>query len=201
MLVIGICGQTGAGKSTLADLLSRHGLGRNLEVDAIGHELLTDPQTIKKLVGVFGDEILDDKKNICRRSLGRRAFVDSETTARLNEIMHPAMIDRVRSEIDFARKHGARGLIVNAALLFSMGLSRMCDVVIYVRADAEIRLKRLVELRNWTESSARERLFAQDEMPDDPLIIAVENNAGSSELEVTARALSAKLERMIQEGK
>lgn len=193
MLVIGVCGQTGAGKSTLADLLSSYGLGANLEVDAVGHQLLVNQTIVNKLVEVFGREILDDNSHVCRRALGRRAFVDELSIASLNSIMHPAMIEKVKSEILAAEKAGESAFIVNAALLFSMGLAGLCDVLIYVKADAEIRFKRLTELRNWTEVSARERLFAQDEMPDDPSIIVIENNAGSAELEEAVRKLAAEL--------
>jgi dephospho-CoA kinase len=80
MLIIGISGQTGAGKSTFADLLSQRGLGENLEVDAIGHELLVDEAVRAALVEIFGSEILDEAGEICRRSLGRKAFVNNEAT-------------------------------------------------------------------------------------------------------------------------
>lgn len=199
MLVIGVCGQTGAGKSTLADLLSSHGLGTNLEVDAVGHQLLGNKAIVNKLVEVFGLEILDENGIVCRRALGRRAFVDDSSIAALNNIMHPAMIERVKSEIMTAQKAGESSLIVNAALLFSMGLASLCNVLVYVKASAEIRFKRLTELRNWSEVSARERLFAQDEMPDDPSIIVVENNAGSVELEEAVKKLAVQLKNRVGE--
>lgn len=199
MLVIGVCGQTGAGKSTLADLLSSHGLGTNLEVDAVGHQLLGNQAIVNKLIEVFGREILDENGSVCRRALGRRAFVDDSSIAALNSIMHPAMIERVKSEIMTAQKDGESSLIVNAALLFSMGLASLCNVLVYVKADAEIRFKRLTELRNWSEVSARERLFAQDEMPDDPSIIVVENNAGSVELEEAVKKLAVELKNRVGE--
>jgi len=199
MLVIGVCGQTGAGKSTLAELLNRHGLGVNLEVDAIGHDLLNSDAIKDKLVEAFTSEILDETGNICRRALGRKAFVDNSTIATLNRIMHPAMIDKVQAEIVAAQNAGAPAIIVNAALLFSMGLASLCNVLVYVKADAEIRFRRLTDLRKWTDSSARERLFAQDEMPDNPAIIVIENNAGSAELEESVKKLALKLKTRMGE--
>lgn len=189
MLIIGICGQTGAGKSTLANMLAARGFGENLEVDAIGHQLLQDLNVKKLLVEQFGDEIVAEDGAICRRSLGRKAFCDSTATGRLNSIMHPAMIERVRSVIDSARAAGKSALIVNAALLFSMGLNALCNRLVYVRARPEIRMARLVDLRNWTEASARERLFAQDEMPADPAILVIDNNGSEKELAEAADAL------------
>ena len=74
------------------------------------------------------------------------------------------MVEKVQQEIAAARQRGEKFFIVNAALLFSMQLDRFCDRLIYVVTSPEIRLKRLVDYRNWSEESARERLFAQDEI-------------------------------------
>lgn len=194
MMVTGVSGQTGAGKSTLADFLSKYGLGRNLEVDAIGHELLKKAEIIDKLVKAFGSDIIDERGAVCRKSLGRKAFENEQTIARLNSIMHPAMIETVKSEIEKEAKAGKRFFIVNAALLFSMGLDDLCDKLIYVVTSPEIRLKRLVDYRKWSEETAKERLFAQDSMPEGRSdIIMVRNDSTEEELARTAELLAQTL--------
>lgn len=176
MLITGVSGQTGAGKSTLAQMLSCEGLGRNLEVDAIGHQLLAEKATRQHLVQAFGEDILDGNGEVCRKSLGRKAFQNEANTEKLNSIMHPAMVERVRQEIEQAEKQGEEFFIVNAALLFSMGLDRFCERLIYVVTSPEIRMQRLIDNRNWSEESARERLFAQDELPVGRSDIIIVNN-------------------------
>lgn len=193
MLIIGISGQTGAGKSTFANMLSQRGLGENLEVDAVGHELLAVPQVRLSLVKAFGEDILDAEGNVCRRSLGRRAFVNSDAINTLNGIMHPAMKTMVADRIEAARKSGRPAIIINAALLFSMGLDSLCNRLIYVQADPEARLKRLVNYRNWTEESARERLFAQDKLPAGRKVILVNNDGDEAELASVADRVAAEL--------
>ena len=193
MLIIGISGQTGAGKSTFANMLSQRGLGENLEVDAVGHELLAVPQVRLSLVKAFGEDILDAEGNVCRRSLGRRAFVNSDAINTLNGIMHPAMKTMVAARIEAARKSGRPAIIINAALLFSMGLDSLCNRLIYVQADPEARLKRLVNYRNWTEESARERLFAQDRLPAGRKVILVNNDGDEVELASVADRVAAEL--------
>lgn len=193
MLIIGISGQTGAGKSTFANMLSQLGLGENLEVDAVGHELLAVPQVRQSLVKAFGEDILDAGGNVCRRSLGRRAFVNSDAINTLNGIMHPAMKTMVAARIDTARKSGRPAIIINAALLFSMGLDSLCNRLIYVQADPEVRLKRLVNYRNWTEESARERLFAQDKLPAGRKVTLVNNDGDEAELAAVADRVAAEL--------
>ncbi|EKD81865.1 MAG: Dephospho-CoA kinase [uncultured bacterium] len=192
MLVIGISGQTGAGKSTLANMLAQRGLGENVEVDAVGHELLTQPAMQHMLVRTFGDEVLVNGV-ICRRALGRRAFANNESIQTLNSIMHPAMINEVKHKIELARSAGVESIIINAALLFSMGLDSLCNRLIYVRANPELRLNRLVDYRQWTVDSARERLHAQDELPDNPDIIVVDNDGSEADLAESANNLAAML--------
>ncbi|MBU1107938.1 MAG: dephospho-CoA kinase [Candidatus Riflebacteria bacterium] len=192
MLVIGISGQTGAGKSTLANMLSKRGLGENVEVDAIGHDLLNQPAVQQMLVNTFGDEIMVEGA-ICRKTLGRCAFANDEATQALNNIMHPAMINEVKHIIEQARLAGTTSIIINAALLFSMGLDNFCNRLIYVRANPELRLLRLVDYRQWTIDSARERLYAQDELPENSNIIVVDNNGSELDLAETANNISAML--------
>lgn len=193
MLVIGISGQTGAGKSTLANLLSQRGFGENLEVDAIGHELLADSEVKQALVRMFGPEIIGADGAVCRRSLGRKAFVSEEATAALNSIMHPAMVRMVSERIAASRASGRPSIIVNAALLFSMGLDRLCNRLVYVQADPEVRLRRLVNYRKWAEDSARERLFAQDSLPEIPGVMLVENNGDEAGLAKEADRIALQL--------
>ena len=100
MLIIGISGQTGAGKSTTADILSELGYGENLEVDSVGHELLTDANIQSILVKNFGKEIIDSSGRIDRKILGRKVFSGKENTIILNNIMHPAMVKRIDDYIN-----------------------------------------------------------------------------------------------------
>ncbi len=193
MLIIGISGQTGAGKSTFANMLSARGLGENLEVDAIGHELLHRLEVKNALVAAFGVEILDESGQISRKDLGRRAFVNDATVKKLNAIMHPAMKLMVAGHVDSARRGGSKSIIVNAALLFSMHLDALCNRLIYVQADPENRLQRLVDYRNWSEESARERLFAQDALPATEGIILVNNDGDETDLALVADRIAASL--------
>jgi dephospho-CoA kinase len=193
MLIIGISGQTGAGKSTFANMLSARGLGENLEVDAVGHELLRRLEVKHALVAAFGSEILDDSGEVCRKSLGRRAFVNPDTIETLNSIMHPAMKRMVAERVDATRQAGKKAIIVNAALLFSMNLASLCNRLIYVQAEPEIRLRRLVNYRNWSEESARDRLFAQDSLPAAEGIILVNNDGDEADLERLADQVADNL--------
>jgi dephospho-CoA kinase len=182
MNIIGISGQTGAGKSTFAKLLNQKLKGEYIDVDSLGHILLKDESTIQKLVKTFGKDILTESQ-INRKKLGAKAFVSSEATESLNNIMHPAMVEMVKDIIDKCRKQNQQNVIIDAALLYKMKLNKLCNKIIYVKADSEVRVKRLISSRGWTEQQARERLFSQDIEPNDENVIIIKNDGSLEELE------------------
>lgn len=163
-IVLGITGQIAAGKSTLAGILTEFG-GANLEVDEVGHRFLENPEIIRQLSAAFGDEIVDASGRVSRKVLGRRAFVTPETNRILNEIMHPPMVTEVGRFVQVEAEKRTPLIIVNAALLYTMGLDRLCDAAIYVRAPANQRLNRMVTSRGMPIEAAKARLFAQDLEP------------------------------------
>jgi dephospho-CoA kinase len=198
MIIIGVCGQTGAGKSTLAQMLESFGLGQNLEVDQIGHKLLGDKRVKQKLINAFGAEILNSDSEVDRKVLGKKAFKNSASIEKLNGIMHPAMKREVKRIIAQKKAEQKQFLIINAALLFSMNLDKLCNKLIYVVTSPEIRLKRLVNTRDWSEQAARQRLFAQDAKPEGRNdIIIVYNDKSETELKAEAEKLAAKIKNGI----
>lgn len=170
MKVIGISGQTGAGKTTFAKELEKTLSGLfsiiYIDVDSLGHEVLKDPITIEALIKAFGEDILTDNQ-IDRKKLGAKAFESSQNTELLNSIMHPRMVKIVENIIsENSKKPKNKIIIIDAALLYKMNLVRLCDKVIYIKADPEIRVQRLMATRGWTEERARQRLFSQDKEPE-----------------------------------
>ena len=170
MKVIGISGQTGAGKTTfskeLEKTLSALFSVIYIDVDSLGHQVLKDPLSIAVLTRAFGEDILTDSQ-IDRKKLGTKAFESTQNTELLNSIMHPRMVKIVEDIIDSNKKDsGSKVIIIDAALLYKMNLARLCDKIIYVEADSEIRVQRLMATRGWTEERARQRLFSQDKEPE-----------------------------------
>lgn len=137
MIVVGVTGRYCAGKSTAAEILAEHGY-LQIDVDQVGHEALVRER--ERVADAFGDEVVAPDGSIDRKALGRLVFSDSARLRRLEAIVHPAMVDmtaeRVRElrESRPVRGEGPPGVVINAAILSRMGLDRLCDVVIHVRA-------------------------------------------------------------------
>ncbi len=170
--VLGLIGGIGGGKSYVASLMAARGAAV-IDADAVGHELLGDPEIRTRIVARFGEGVLegprddgDPTRRIDRRALGKIVFADPSARRALEGILHPLMRARVLREIDRLVERGEVGLIVlDAAILLEAGWDDLCDRVVFVDAPRSERLRRVTESRGWSEENleARER----SQWPDD----------------------------------
>jgi dephospho-CoA kinase len=137
-MVLGLTGPYCAGKDAAARVLERRGF-RVLDVDAIGHEVLEERRD--EVAAAFGPGVRRADGSIDRRALGRIVFANPAALARHEAIVHPPMVERVRA-LAAAERAAGRDVAVNAALLRRMGLDRLCDAVLDVRARFPLRLLR-----------------------------------------------------------
>ncbi|MFO7676439.1 MAG: dephospho-CoA kinase [bacterium] len=201
-LVVGIGGQSGAGKTTIVSELRRFG-SKVIDADTIGQSLLKkDAPEYRKLVKAFGAGIVSRGGQIDRRLLAEKAFASQTALRKLNAITHPAIMARICAELARTRK----GLvIVDAALLFTVGLDKDMDVAILVTAPERLKVKRLVSAGLSREEAAR-RLKMQE--PDAKVWrradFVLENKGSLAELKRKARALwnffySARFQNILPE--
>jgi dephospho-CoA kinase len=147
-MVIGITGPAGSGKSTISKIIKTiyKDKASIIDVDRLGHEVLTYFFIKEKLKEVFGEEIFDDDNNISRSKLGEIVFSNKEKLELLNQIVHPKILNKTEQILkEISNKNDI--IIIDAALLFKIGLDKLCDKIIYVDAPEELRIKRLSEKR------------------------------------------------------
>ncbi len=161
MLVIGVTGNFGTGKSTVCDILVQLG-ATAINADNLGHELLQrHSQTYKELVTVFGEDILTPAREIDRKKLAAAAFQDGKAQARLNAIMHPRMYQIVKDIIDRHRQHGNTVLVLEAALLIEAGWKPLVDQVWVTIAPEGVIIDRLQNQRGFNQEQILARLHKQ----------------------------------------
>ncbi len=136
-MVLGLAGGYCAGKNAVAAVLAGRGF-RVIDVDAVGHDVLRERQVRERVAARFGLGVLAEGGEVDRKALGRRVFRDRRELAELERLVHPRMVQRIREELALA----SGPVVLNAALLFRMGLDRLCGAVLCVRAPWWLRLAR-----------------------------------------------------------
>jgi dephospho-CoA kinase len=189
VLRIGLSGGIGAGKSTVSSTFSELG-GIVVDGDVISREVV-EPGTegLAKLVEAFGNQILCDDGSLNRPALAAIAFSDEEKRQTLNGIVHPLVAKR-RSEL-IAEAGDDAVIVEDIPLLVESGMAPMFPLVIIVNADEDLRVKRLIEHRGFSEEDARARIAAQatEEQRRAVADVWLDNTGSADELVEQARAL------------
>ncbi|MDE0719350.1 MAG: dephospho-CoA kinase [Dehalococcoidia bacterium] len=161
MLVIGLTGSIGTGKSEAARQLEILGASI-ISADQVGHEAYTpNTEAWEQVVAAFGDNILQDDKDIDRRKLGAIVFSDPSQLEKLNAIMHPRMARMVSDKIEVLRGQGVKVVVVEAALLFEAGWDTLVEEVWVTDSSEDTVVGRLKERNGLSEEEAQKRINSQ----------------------------------------
>lgn len=140
--MIGILGGMYSGKSTVAAELAKLGCAV-IDADTISHQLIEEKDVLKKIVRVFGKEILDNKGEVDRSALANRVFGDPAKLAILTGILHPLVMVRVEQLIaQFNTQPAVRAIALDIPLLAEVGWEKRCDHIIFVDCAPPLRLER-----------------------------------------------------------
>ena len=144
MIVIGITGPTGAGKTTVLSVLKELG-GAVVDCDAVYHELLrTSAELQAELKARFGGEIFEETGDLRRKELGAIVFKDEKALADLNAITHRHIIAELDRRIARAEAQGCPAVALDAVALIESGAAQRCRVTVAVTAPEEARLRRIM---------------------------------------------------------
>ena len=161
MLVIGLTGNFGTGKTTVSQILAELG-AVIIDADKLGHELLQSRgQAYRDVVVAFGKDILTPNGEIDRDKLGQLVFSNATALAQLNRIMHPRLYTIAQEKIDQYRKRGTRVAVLEAALLIEAGWTPLADQVWVTTAPDGVIVNRLKKQRCLAEEEILARLHSQ----------------------------------------
>ena len=197
MLKVGLTGGIASGKSTVASLLRDQDC-MVLEMDPLGHELLEPGQSAyDEVVREFGNSILGPGDAIDRAKLGAIVFADAAKRARLNQILHPRILDVVLkwfAALD--RPGGPEFAVVEAALIVETGFHKQLDNLIVCWATPQQQMERLIA-RGLTREQAQLRISSQ--MPaEEKRALADEVIDCSGSMEETERQVKNLVEHLKQ---
>lgn len=156
--ILGIIGQTGAGKSTLAAAFAAAG-ATVIDGDQIAREVMRPGSPcLLELQQAFGQDIVDEAGALRRSVLAERAFASPEQTQTLNRISHRYICDVCRTQMEQQRSGVT---VIDAAALLESGMGNWCDSIVYVTASEPVRLRRIMARDGLTEQQAKTRMAAQ----------------------------------------
>ncbi len=197
MLNVGLTGNIGSGKSTVARLFAAWG-AVVVDSDAIVHALQQPGMPVlQAIVAKFGEEVLAPDMTLDRAALRARVFGDRNALAALNGIVHPAVAAERNRQIAEAQAAGTKILIQDIPLLFEVMDPAAFDAVVLVDAPVAAQRERLERLRGLDPDTAESMIGAQrpsaEKRPKATFII--DNEADLPTLENRARTLWHQLER------
>ena len=196
MLLVGLTGGIGAGKSTVAELLAARG-AVVIDADQAARAVVEPGQpALKKLVERFGEDILDADGRLERSALAKLVFGDDEARRELEAITHPAINDEFSRRVVEAPSDAIVVLDVPLLAESEQARKRPYQTVIVVEAPRDVRLERL-EARGVDRSDAEARMAAQadDEERRKIATHVVDNARDRADLERQIDALWADLQR------
>lgn len=195
--IIGLTGQSGSGKSTVAGFLEQNGF-KVINADLLVRKIYeSGSPCLKTIAAVFGDDIITENGTPDRKLLAKRAFSSKENTELLGSIVHPFVTAELFAEIKKSAENGATTIVYDAPQLFESNADVICDEIISVTAEKSVRLERICKRDNISKENALMRMNAQldEEFFRENSDYIIENNSGISSLNIQLEGLIKQLNR------
>lgn len=153
MLVVGITGGVGAGKTRVLQILEKYCRCRILLADDVGNKVKEPGQECyEKILELLGSDILDPEGKLDRFKMAEKIFAKKALLERVNEIIHPAVKKYILNAIEEEKKKGEiRVFFLEAALLIEAGYIPYLDELWYIYSTKDVRVKRLKMNRGYSD--------------------------------------------------
>lgn len=151
MKIIGITGGAGAGKSQVLSYLEKEYGAFVCQADLTARDLQQKgTECFQRIVDHFGTDVVDENGDLNRQKLAGIVFSSRPQLRILNEIVHPAVKEKIREIIRTQADRGTKLFALEAALFIEENYEDFCDEVWYIYADEETRRKRLTASRGYS---------------------------------------------------
>lgn len=161
MLVVGLTGGIGTGKSEVSRILARLGAAV-IDADQVGHEAYSKgSKAWNDLVAAFGRGVLKPDGEIDRKKLGDVVFSDPKALKKLNSIVHPAMYRIFQRRLKDLDRERAEVVVLEAAVLIEAGWTSLVNEVWVITSSEEKAVERVRSRSGLSEELIRARIRAQ----------------------------------------
>ena len=160
MLILGLTGSIGCGKSSLSTIFSEKNIDI-IDADIIAREIYEDEKLLQKIYNIFGTDIKNNNGSLNRKALGRIVFNNNEKLIQLNELTHPVIRQSVIEQIDYYNNLNKEIVILDAALLIESNYLDFIDKLLVVTCNENIQIKRIKNRDNCSNEEALSRIKSQ----------------------------------------
>lgn len=163
MKVIGLTGGIACGKSTVSNRMLKHGWSV-IDLDVVSRVVvLPGKPGLEAIIREFGQEFANADGTLNRAKLGGLVFYDRNELKKLSDIMLPLVYEEVTTRLEALRDLGVQFCVLDDAMLFESGLSKLCQLVIAVDCDQKQQIQRLMARNNLSGLDAQNRVDSQME--------------------------------------
>lgn len=196
MIIVGVTGSIGTGKTTVAGMFKRKG-AVVIDADEISHHLIYPGRPAwKKIVSIFGKTILRRDYFIDRKILGQKVFSDRRKLKRLSGIIHPLVYKAIRGKIAKIKRADPSAIVIlDVPLLLESGGQKHVDKLVVVAASRDIQLKRACSKFGIRKSDVLRRIKLQMPLKEKIKVadFVIDNGGNLISTEKQARAIWKKL--------
>ena len=184
MIIIGLTGGIGSGKSTVSDILKEQGIPV-VDGDRIAREVVEPHRpAYDEIVRVFGTEVLQQDGTLNRKHIGEIVFSDPEKLSMLNSITHKEIYRVILERLESLKETGTALVFLDVALLFETGFDQLTGRVWVVDAPDAVRVERIQKRDGLREEEILKRIQSQmsREMRNTKGDLVLDNSKGREEL-------------------
>lgn len=160
MLVLGLTGNIGCGKSSVSNIFMQNGIDV-IDADIEARKIFDDKELLNKVFLTFGDSIKNEDGSLSRKALGNIVFNDDEKLIELNNLTHPKIKQNILSQVSKYKEQGKKIVVIDAALLIEDDYLPYIDKLVLVTCREDIQIERIKNRDNCTEEEAISRINSQ----------------------------------------
>ncbi|MDR9388365.1 MAG: dephospho-CoA kinase [Balneolaceae bacterium] len=191
MVIVGVTGGIGSGKSQLCEILETFGAHIYYADQAAITLMQSDIALKQQLVEAFGETLYDERGHLQRDVLAKIIFADPTARKKVESWVHPAVLKDTQQDVIRAKRQGKKMFVKEAALLLHHGRPEGFDHVVVIVADKESRIQRVVAHRGWSRQHVLDRMSAQ--MTQEEMVAyadtVIDNSGSLRQLHSEAEAL------------
>lgn len=195
VMIVGLTGQTGAGKSTVSRIFADNGFSV-INADMVARDVVEKgSRCLAEIEDFFGNQVINSDGTLDRKALANIVFSDKSKLEMLNTITYPYITSSILKKIRYHASKDEKLILLDAPTLFESRADDFCEIIISVLADPDIREKRIICRDGLTAEQARKRMDSQfdDEFFESRSDYIIHNNGNLDTVNEISKEVSDKI--------